>query len=513
MLILFTFVSEFNRLHIMKSNFLAFLMLALSLPVFSQTQLISYPSVGKGVATTFVTDYHCLGINPSALGQGTGYKDKKVTMGMTEFAFGITSDALTTDRLKNLYGSLKDKALGKKPVATAQNQKDAIADYAQSGVSIYFDYNWLGFSYQNAKLGGIAINVRESYSYYSKFNQDVTDLIFRGNTSSYFDSLTIAVNGDTSIIANSENISQDTLSNVVLGTMSVPLNLSQLTKDSEVKMVWNRTYNFGYGRKIFGIDSTFILYGGVGGRYIQSMAMFNFESGVNGLMMTSAMTPTFKIDYGSVAAINPSSMSPSNAVLPKAIGDGYGIDLSASVLLFKNIKVAAAINNIGQVTYDRNVYSVKDTLVTSVSLSGLSDFDVTQSINQFLTTGGILTLEGKEKYVLKNASDFRFGASVKALKILNLGFDMVAPFNKENPGSIKNPIYSFGGEIRPVKWMAISCGYFGGGIYKTNIPVGVNFILKDGGYEFGISSRDITSFFSQNSHSLSAAMGFARMRF
>ena len=61
--------------------------------------------------------------------------------------------------------------------------------------------------------------------------------------------------------------------------------------------------------------------------------------------------------------------------------------------------------------------------------------------------------------------------------------------------------------------MAISCGYFGGGIYKTNIPVGVNFILKDGGYEFGISSRDITSFFSQNSHSLSAAMGFARMRF
>jgi hypothetical protein len=295
--------------------------------------------------------------------------------------------------------------------------------------------------------------------------------------------------------------------------MNVPLNLSKLTAGSEVKMVWNRTYNFGYGRKILGIDSTFILYGGIGGRYIQSMAMFNFESDVNGLMMISSMTPTFNIDYGSIAALNPSSVDPSKALLPKSVGDGYGIDLSASVLLFKIIKVAASVNNIGQVTYDRNVYSVKDTLFSTISLKGLAGYDVTQSINQFLTTGGILTLEGKEKYVLKNASDFRFGASIKPFKFLNVGFDMVAPFNKENPGSIKNPVYSFGGEIRPVKWIAISCGYFGGGIYKTNIPVGINFILKDGGYEFGISSRDATSFFSKNSHSLSAAMGFARFRF
>jgi hypothetical protein len=96
---------------------------------------------------------------------------------------------------------------------------------------------------------------------------------------------------------------------------------------------------------------------------------------------------------------------------------------------------------------------------------------------------------------------------------LNVGIDVVAPFDNENPGSIANPVYSVGGELRPVKWLALSAGYFGGGIYRNNIPVGINFILKDGTYEFGISSYDALSFFMKNSNSISAAFGFARFRF
>ena len=71
---------------------------------------------------------------------------------------------------------------------------------------------------------------------------------------------------------------------------------------------------------------------------------------------------------------------------------------------------------------------------------------------------------------------------------------------------------SVGGEIR-IKFIVLSAGYFGGGIYKNNIPVGINFIFKDGAYEIGISSYDAISFFSKNSNSISAAFGFARFRF
>jgi hypothetical protein len=120
---------------------------------------------------------------------------------------------------------------------------------------------------------------------------------------------------------------------------------------------------------------------------------------------------------------------------------------------------------------------------------------------------------GEEKYTLSNAATFRFGSSFHIKQHFGIGFDLVAPFNSDNPGSIKNTVVSFGGDLRIVKWLQLSCGYFGGGIYKNNMPVGVNFILRDGGYEFGFSSRDALSFFQKDGHSLSFAMGFARVRF
>lgn len=481
---------------------------------FSQTQGIAYTAVGKGVATTFLTDYHCLGINSSALGWGTGYKNKRFTTGTSEFGFGIYSDALNSEKLKNLSKTIRSQFTGSNNSSFDwKAQREAAANYAQSGVSIFLDYNWAGFSFQGKKFGGIAFNVRENYQWYSKLNEQTTDIIFRGQFSSYFDSLTVVFNGDTSRIANNENLSEDTLAAAIKGSIAVPLRLSEITRGSSVKMLWTRTYNFGYGRKIIGKDSVFVLYGGIGGRLIQSMAMFNMESDEAGLKVYSSLSPSFKVDYGAVANGNLSAFTNYKGGIPPAVGNGYGIDLSASAIFFNKLKVAAAVNNMGSVTFRRNVYSARDTLLAEMSLSGLDNNNITEAVNQLLRDGGLLKLEGEEKYVMKNAADLRIGASFQAFKFLNVGFDMVAPFNKENPGSIQNAVFSFGGDIRPVKWLQLSVGYFGGGIYKSNIPVGINFILRDGSYEVGISSRDALSFFTKNANSVSAAFGFARFRF
>ncbi|MFN5633992.1 MAG: hypothetical protein ACK49D_04915 [Flavobacteriia bacterium] len=494
-------------------SILLFSALFLSFSAYNQTQGIAYSAVGKGVATTFVTDYHCLGINTSALGWGTGYSGKHTTLGMTEFGFGVYSDAMNSAKLKKFFGAVKDQAFGTNPTPYDWNaQREAAGDYAQAGVSMFLNVNWFGFAYQNEKLGGIAFNVQENYQWYSKFNQQTTDILFRGKFSSYFDSLQIVVNGDTSMIANSANLSVDTLNSVILGSISVPLKLSAITNGSEIRSVWNRYYNFGYGRKLFGKDSAFVVYGGIGGRFIQSMAMFNMESNESGLYMYSSVTPRFNIDYGNVALSNPSTIMQSGN-FPKSVGNGYGIDLSLSAILFNKLKIAASINNIGQVVYNRNVYKVNDTLLTNVSVNGLSDYNVTQSINQLLRDGGLLSLQGQEKYVLKNAADFRIGASMDFGKILTVGVDIVAPFDRTRPGSITNPVFSVGGELRPTKWLCLSAGYFGGGIYKSNIPVGIKFVLKNGAYEFGVSSYDALSFFMNSSNSFSAAMGVARFRF
>ena len=490
------------------------LFLLFSKILFSQTQSIAYPSVGKGVATTFVTDYHCLGINSSALGWGTGYEKKKFTMGTSEFGMGMYSDSLNSADLKKIYRSATNKFLHKDTTKFNFNaQKLAAGNFAQAGVTMFVDYNWLGFSFQGKRFGGIAFNINESYSFNGNLNQQTSDIIFRGKLSSYFDSLKVVIGSDTSIIANNPNISSDTLSHVIQGRINAPLKLSDITNGTSIHLVWNRSYNFGYGRKVFGIDSIFEIYGGIGGRFIQSMAMFNMTSDKDGLRMYSSLTPSFNIDYGSIASINPSNFQSNGGGLPKAVGNGYGVDLSASVIIYKKLRIAASVNNIGSVTYNRNVYQIKDSILGNLSLSGLTNNDITKSVDQLLKDNGILSLVGSEKYILKNASNFRFGASFQPFKFLHFGFDLVAPFNKEVPGSIQNAVYSFGGELKFFKRIALSAGYFGGGIYQNNIPVGINFILKDGAYEFGISSRDALRFFTKDAHSISTAFGFARFRF
>jgi hypothetical protein len=485
-----------------------------SLNLFAQSQGIAYPAVGKGVATTFVTDYHSLGINSSALGWRTEYQGKRFTTGMTEFGMGIYSDSMNVDRLKKLYKAIQSQVTGNEETANWAEQQDYAADYLNKGITMFADYNWGGFAFQNEKFGGIAFNIRENYQWYSRLNEDLTDILFKGKLANYFDSLTIVVAGDTSVIANSATIAQDTLNSVILGTISTPLNLGQISKGSEARLLWNRYYNFGYGRRVFGKDSVFEVYAGIGGRFIQSMAMFDFKSDENGnLTMYSSIAPDFNINYGSIADLNPSAYTQNGGLLPAVVGNGYGIDLSASVILFGRLKIAAAVNNIGKVTYTRNVYTLNDTLVGSLSLNGLTDYNVTNSAREFMQDGGIFRLEGVERHTVANAANFRFGGSLDIGKIAKIGFDMVAPFDREAPGSMANPVFSFGGEVRPIKWLAISAGYFGGGIYRNNIPVGVNFIFGEGTYEVGVSSYDALSFFMNGSNSISAAFGFARVRF
>ena len=475
---------------------------------FSQTQGIAYTAVGKGVATTFLTDYHSLGINSSALGWGNGYEDKRFTMGTTEFSAGISSPALNKTRLKNAYQGIMNQIQGNSGDFDYDQQREAAADYAEGGISINANFNYFGAAFQDEKFGGIAVSVTENYSWFSQLNRQTSDLVFRGRTSNYFDSLSVAIGGDTTTIGNRNDISNDTLNAVFKGEANNPSLLSDITKGSRIKFAWNRYYSVGYGRKIIGDREKFAIYGGIGARFIQSVAMFDMNSNSDGLGVRSAISPFFDINYGT------GENSSGGGGFPKSVGKGYGVDLSTSIILFDKIKVAVAVNNIGKVTYDRNVYSVRDTVLGEMTLAGLDDADIPEALNQITEQGGLLQLEGEEKVVVKNPSTFRFGGSMEFFeKKLHVGFDLVAPFNKEHPGSIQNTVFSVGGDIRPVKWLQISAGYFGGGVYKNNIPVGINFILKEGTYEFGISSRDAISFFVDDANSISTAFGVARFRF
>lgn len=481
---------------------------------YAQVQTSAYTAVGKGVATTFLTDYQSLGVNPSALGWGTGYGDYRGTIGTSEMAIGISSPSLSSERLVNaangLYGTFLSKDVSD---VDFEKQREAAAEYAESGIAINANFNMFGASYQTPKLGGIAVAVRGNFSWNSELNKELTDIIFRGSISSYFDSLTVVFDGDTSRIANRENISEDTLGAVISGRLNNPILLSELTKGSSVKFLRTREFNIGYGRKIIGSDSIFAVYGGVGARFIQSIAMLDFESGDNGIAMYSALSPSLGGQFASLHQNNPNNFSNTSSLFPDLVGTGYGIDVAGSVILKNRIKFALAVNNMGRTTYTRNVYSVRDTLVGEVSLPGIAGDDITQALGALMNENGFITLQEEERYAIVNPALVRVGGSIKLLKKLEVGFDIIAPFNSEAPGSMQNSIVAFGGDFKPVKWLQLSAGYLGGGVYKHNIPVGINFILGDGSYEFGVSSQDALSFFLDSSTSVSAAFGFARIRF
>ncbi len=478
---------------------------------YAQSEYIAYPSAGKGVASTFVTDYHALGINPANLGW-QAYPKKKVTTGTTEFGMSLYSSSLTKQDLRdNIWGVIKSGSLD---TLSREDQIQAAQDFGNSDFAFNFDNNIFGFSYQSPKFGGIAISIRTRASWSSSFNTEFSNILFQGQNASYFDSLIYVEGVDTSLVANDGSYN-DSTGNVISGHASVPLNLSELLDGTYLRFSWNREYHIGYGRQLINIDSNVVVYAGVGAKYIQGIAYFDMSSKDGELSMVSAMSPGFNINYGMAALNNPSAIPATAAqnFLKSSVGQGWGFDAGAHVLLFKKLHLAASVTNLGSMTYTGNVYEAEDTLLVNFSNEGMSDMNITNSVPNLLEESGLLKIHGKQDIKVSLPGTFRMGGSLELGKIAHIGIDMVAPFNQV-PGSFNGFAWGVGGDLKLAKGLVtIMTGVSGGGGYDLQVPVGINFAFKGGSYELGVASRDAVTFFKDNAPTLSMAMGFARMRF
>lgn len=476
----------------------------------AQTELIAYPSTGKGVASTFVTDYHALGINPANLGWRS-HEKKNFTIGSTELGFSINSNALSSQQLRDIIkGAVVNGTLDS---LSREDKSKAIKSFTDNDFNFSLNNNIFGFAYQNDKFGGIALSIRTRANWSSNFNDEFTDLLFNGNQSSYFDSL-VFVNGiDTSTVANNGSYSDS--SGVVLnGKVNVPLNISKIMDGSRLQLSWNREYHIGYGRRVLKIDKVLELYAGVGAKFIQGVGYLDLESKDGKLKMVSSLSSGFDLDYGVAALSNPSALAQNGQNFFKSsVGNGWGFDLGAHALLFKKIRVAASVTDIGSMTYTGNVYEAADTLVLDISNSGLTDVNITSSVGSLLEDTGLLNLKGKESFTVSLPTTLRLGGSIELGEIAHVGIDLVAPFNNV-PGSFNGFSWGVGGDLKLIKGMVVLMAGFTGGAGRTpQIPLGLNIVLKGGSYEFGIASRDAFTFLKENGSSISAAMGFARVRF
>jgi len=483
---------------------------------YAQFEASSFTSTGRGGATTFATDYQAVGINPANLGWEYKFDDKKVALGFNEMTYSIHSEALTRDELRQ---SIKETIRGEGDNFTYSEKVDAARDFANSGLAFNADLGSFGFSFMSEKVGGIAFRMNDRIQFYSQLGPTASDLLFKGRTSDYFDVLTYvdfdSITGlyDTTLIANHANLDPDSALNVISGQASIPLNFSTLFEGSQISMSWTREYNLSYGRKLFGADSTFMLYGGVGVKFLHGMALLELESDGQTLTAFSATSPVFNIDYGSAALNNPSAItSPSSGLLPQPVGKGWGFDLGFNAVIKNKLKIGIAVTNIGAITWDGNVYTAQDTLLINTDDAGLENYNIANQLGDLAGDNGLFQWNGLATKKVNLPTMVRAGASLRFSDKIELGCDLLLPTNTV-PGSLEGAMFGLGADVTPLKWLNLSAGFVTGGNYDFQIPIGITLIAGNGGWEAGVASRDAITFFAKNGPTLSLSMGFMRFRF
>lgn len=477
----------------------------ISIAIKAQTEGAAFTLTGMGVATPFASDYQALGINPGNLDIDNRY-NRKITFGLLEGGVSLYSEVLTKPELRqNIF---QEKI---KDFSQDQKREYALA-FANSKNSVDVDMTTFGFSLQTARIGTFAVNTRERIDYYSKLGNQVAQLMWLGYNAPYFDSLVVAnANGSFDTIPNSQSIDPQTMANVIEGITALQnaQSLSQLLQGTVFRFSWMQEINLGWGKRILNKENL-QLHGGLGLKLLIGRGMTEIVADGGNTEVFGALSPFFGIEYDGIDQSNPSAFA-EDAPKLKPVGTGFGFDLGATAILYKKFIVSAAVNDIGSITWDGNIYTLKDINLTSFENGGLESVDFVEQIQSINGGDGLLEWQGTASRVTKLPSTMRAGFAFDNQKNLRAGIDIVAPLN-ENIGSMEKAVIAVGGEFSPIPWIHLQAGLVQGGNYDTKIPVGIYFSLGKGSYEFGVSSRDMVTFFRNDQPTISMAFGFLRFR-
>jgi hypothetical protein len=489
----------------LKTKFAALIggFLFLANAVSAQTEYSSFTLTGMGVATPFARDYQALGINPANLDLPPQKEGHKFAMGYGEIGMSFYSEALTKSEVRS---NLFNQKLG---ALSYEDQKFYATEFANAKNSADLAVLAVGFSAQTKKLGTFSFSVQDKANLYYQLGPQASQLMWLGRSAHYFTNL-ILTNGDT--IANYQNISPDTLAMIAQGytALANAKSVNELLAGTHVKMSWVRQFNFGYGKRVLSTDN-FELYAGVGFKYLLGQGMMSIDAESGQATAFAALSPLFKVDYSKFGTSNPSALSPSAGNFTP-VGNGFGIDLGATFVFKKKLTIAASVTDIGKMTWDGNVYELKNITLTNFTTSGFENIDIVNQIQNLNGADGLLDWKGSQKIVTKLPSTMRAGAAFKLNDHLRFGVDVISPLNNDI-SSMQKGVVALGGEYSPVKWLRLSAGYVNGGNYGNKVPVGINFVAREGGYEIGFASRDAVTFFRNNSPTISMCMGFMRFHF
>jgi len=274
-----------------------------------------------------------------------------------------------------------------------------------------------------------------------------------------------------------------------------------------------REYNFGYGRKVIKTDN-FVWYLGIGLKYVTGYGMARYWQSDNGeLIGSSAFSPAFGINYDKPT---PSQLEGSGY---KKVGSGFGFDVGTSFEIKQKLRIGLAVNDIGHIKWDGNVYQGNNGRVWKVETSGIDNYNIFEQ-GELIVTDNLPEdpdqWEGINEITIKLPMNFRGGICYRFSKEIEIGGDAYVPIGEKVPGTFEAPVYGFGARFNPAQWIQLSLGIVTGGKFGTNIPIGFTFYPinnKNTSWEVGFATRDIMTWFKQQNPTLSIAFGFLRFSF
>lgn len=448
----------------------------------SQVDVSSFTTTGSGYSTAALTDYQTVGINPANLGWKRN--DHSFNLGIGEIGFSIYSEPLKRTLVNDLFND--------DVYFSAEEREEAARNFTESELIINGEGSGLGISFQDEKTGGFGFMIRENAFWSSNLNDQSAEFLFKGYNASYFDSLAVNANGDT------------------VGYATEQLQLvSELFEGTRISLLWYREYNLSYGRSILNREN-FTLFAGAGIKYLRGYGVFDYRYEDGELKAYSSLNPVFDVDYDTYS---PSRIEGDDY---QSVGDGFAFDLGLSMLIQKKLRIGMAVNNIGSITWDGNVYEGEDGLIENIETNGIDNYDIFeegQNIAVENTNWGEWV--GLEEKKVSLPGRFRTGAVYYLNQNVEFGGDVILSLS-DKPGHYNKPVIGLGSRIYAVRWFRASAGVVTGGNFGISIPVGLSFIPvrnQHFTWELGLAINDITTYFQQENPTVSLALGLMRFSF
>ena len=459
----------------------AALALLATVPARAQNELSNFSATGRGgVVNTFAVDYQALGINPANLGRAT---NSRVAFTIGEVGAGVASRSLSNSTFRTLVFH-PDQQL------TSAQRTDLVASLTSDNtLNLNLDANAAALAVRlPAGLGGLAVSYRQRVGAHLALNRNAADILVNGNQAAIVQQYYDATGNPSG---------------------PPPPKLSAALDGTALQLAWTAEYNVGYGVEVVRLPDVFTLSVGAGYRYIQGLGIADVRISGGGLFAYSALSPVFKINYGSLASGGGFNAVSGSGL--QAVGHGNGFDLGLTAEIGKVLRLGASVTDLGAMTWTGNVLTASDQNLNYPQYAGLTTYNVIQNVvNQFgADRKTLFTYQAAQERRASLPAKLRLGGGLRLAKQLEVGLDVTVPLN-DVAGNLTSTFVGAGLDFKPLSWVRLSTGVSGGAGYGASLPFGLTIVTKV--WEAGVSSRNVLGYFSENNPYYSASLGFLRFK-